>query len=78
MHCTRPNIAFTIEVLSRITHNPAQVHWDAVLGLLKYFRGTMNYALSYKSFSNILEGYIESNWITNSMKLNSQVGESLL
>lgn len=30
MQCTRPNIAFAVGMLSRYTHNPGQIHWNAV------------------------------------------------
>jgi hypothetical protein len=47
MHCTRPYIAFAIEMLNRFTSNPSKEHWDAISRVLRYLKGPMNYGIHY-------------------------------
>ena len=44
---TRPDIAYTISVLSRFNSNPGPEHWKAVKHLFRYLRGTLDYTLTY-------------------------------
>ena len=46
IHCTRPNIAFAVEVLNRFTRKPDWDHWHAIVGIMKYLVGTKNYGLT--------------------------------
>lgn len=57
MHCTRPDITHTINVLCCFTSNPGTEHWKAISRVLTYLEGTINYGLSYKKYSTVLEGY---------------------
>ena len=41
---------------------------------LKYLKGTINYTLTYCGFPSVLEGYSETNWISNSDELKSTSG----
>jgi hypothetical protein len=45
---TRPDIAFTINKLSKYSSNPDSTHLSALKHLLRYVRGTIDYALTYK------------------------------
>nr|GEV03230.1 retrovirus-related Pol polyprotein from transposon TNT 1-94 [Tanacetum cinerariifolium] len=47
MVCTRPDIAYTVSVVSRYLANPGKKHWEAVKWILKYLRGTANVGLVY-------------------------------
>ena len=42
MNCTRPNIAYAINRLSRYTHNPSYTYWSALIIILKCLSGTIN------------------------------------
>jgi len=42
MNFTHPDIAYAVNRLSQYAHNPSQEHWDALLRLLKYLRGTID------------------------------------
>ena len=44
---TRPDIAYTVSVLSRFNSNPGPEHWKAVKHLFRYLKGTMDYSLTY-------------------------------
>jgi hypothetical protein len=42
---TRPDIAFTVGVLSRFLSNPGRLHWNEAKRVLVYLRGTSNYLI---------------------------------
>jgi hypothetical protein len=65
MISTRPDIAFAVGKLSRYTHNPSLIHWQAMNRVFKYLKGTMDYSLTYSGFPSVLEGYSDASWITN-------------
>ena len=44
---TRPDIAFAVSVLSHFQSNPGPAHWKAMLHLLAYLKGSINYKISY-------------------------------
>jgi len=61
MSFSRPDIAYAVGRLSRYTQCSSQDHWDALAGLMKYLRGTMDYAIEYSGFPAVLEGYSDAN-----------------
>ncbi|XP_062026089.1 secreted RxLR effector protein 161-like isoform X2 [Rosa rugosa] len=46
--CTRPDIAFSVGVLSRYQSNPGNEHWVAGKKVLRYLQKTKNYMLVYR------------------------------
>ena len=64
---TRSDIAYAVNKLSRYTSNPDESHWTALKVVLSYLKGTIAYGLYYKGFSSILEGYLDANWISDSV-----------
>lgn len=42
---TRPDISYAVGVLARFNKNPGPQHWKAVQRLLRYLKGTVNFAL---------------------------------
>ena len=44
---TRPDISYSVGVLSRFSANPALQHWAAVKHLFQYLKGTLDYKLTY-------------------------------
>ncbi|KAJ9557953.1 hypothetical protein OSB04_012567 [Centaurea solstitialis] len=74
MLSTRPDIAFAVGKLSRYTHNPGLVHWQAINRVFKYLKGTMDYGLTYSGFPSVLEGYSDASWITNKEDHSSTSG----
>ncbi|KAH9650283.1 hypothetical protein KPL70_026315 [Citrus sinensis] len=61
--CTRPDILYTVGLVSRYIENPKTTHFKTAKGILRYIKGTINFSLLY-SFSNDykLVGYSESDW----------------
>ncbi|XP_059638607.1 secreted RxLR effector protein 161-like [Cornus florida] len=62
MYCTRLNIAFAMGTLSKYTSNPGKEHWNALLRILKYLKGTIDYGLHYSKFPAVIEGYNDATW----------------
>ncbi|XP_070031594.1 secreted RxLR effector protein 161-like [Nicotiana tomentosiformis] len=71
---TRPDIAYDVCRLSIYTHNPNREHWSSLDRLMKYLRGTMNYGILYSEFPSTLEGYSDTNSISNSDETKSISG----
>ena len=65
MSCTRLDIAYAINKLSRYTSNPGAMHWQRIMRVLKYLRFTRDYGLHYTRYPTVLEGYNDANWISN-------------
>ncbi|TYK29682.1 gag/pol protein [Cucumis melo var. makuwa] len=65
MLCTRPDICYLVEIVSRYQSNPGRDHWTAVKNILKYLRRTKDYMLVYGSKDLILTGYTDSDFQTD-------------
>ena len=74
MSFSRPDIAYAVGRLSRYTQCPNQEHWDALARLMRYLRGSMDYAFEYSGFLIVLERYSDANWISNSDEIKSISG----
>ncbi len=59
---TRPDIAYSISVVSRYASNPTQTHWQAVKRIFRYLRGTHQMKLVFRGALKPLEGYTDSDW----------------
>jgi len=71
MSFSRPVIAHAVGRLSRYTQCLNQEHSDVLTRLIRYLRGSMNYAIEYSRFSAIQEEYNDANWIYNSDETKS-------
>ena len=65
MTCVKPNITYAVGILSKYTSNPSRLYWSGVIRILKYLKATKNYGICYTSYPSILEGFSNTNWITN-------------
>jgi Reverse transcriptase (RNA-dependent DNA polymerase)/gag-polypeptide of LTR copia-type/Integrase core domain/GAG-pre-integrase domain/Domain of unknown function (DUF4219)/Zinc knuckle len=60
---TRPDISFSVGVVSRFMHDPSKHHLGAAKRILKYIAGTAEYGLWYaKENGDELVGYSDSDW----------------
>jgi hypothetical protein len=62
---TRPDICYTVSVLSRYMQNPRELHWRFVKKLLKYIKTTKDFCLVYtknKSSDSELIGYSDADY----------------
>lgn len=49
---TRPDLQFSVSLLSRFMSKPNQTHLQAVKRVLRYLKGTLNYGILYKKGGN--------------------------
>ncbi|KAL2460097.1 Beta-galactosidase 3 [Abeliophyllum distichum] len=73
-NCTRPDIAYIVNKLSRFTSNPSVEHWKALNRVLRYLRHTVEYGLHYSRYPAVLEGYTDANWISDTKDSKSTSG----
>ncbi|XP_057990595.1 uncharacterized mitochondrial protein AtMg00810-like [Hevea brasiliensis] len=72
---TRPEIAYSVGVISQFMQNPRTSHLDAAKRILRYFKGTTNYDLLYKKESSfLLKGYTDPDWAGNANDRRSTSG----
>ena len=62
MLCTRPDIYYTVSIVSRYQSNPGPEHWTAVKHILKYLNKTKHYFLLFGSEDLNIQGYTDSNF----------------
>ncbi|XP_036320876.1 secreted RxLR effector protein 161-like [Rhagoletis pomonella] len=59
---TRPDIAYTVSVLSQFNTNFGIKHWIAAKRVLRYLKGTQNLGLLFKKNGKNLTGYAVADW----------------
>lgn len=60
---TRPDIAFSVGVVSRFMQNPTKHHFGAAKRILRYVAGTVDYGIWYAANSIFcLQGFSDSDW----------------
>jgi len=57
---TRPDISFPISKLAQFLVNPAQIHLDAALCVLRYLKGTRRWTLNLRGDIADIAGYTDS------------------
>ncbi|GJW96844.1 hypothetical protein Tco_0178652 [Tanacetum coccineum] len=62
---TRPDLAHAISRLSRYTSNPSDAHWKAMTRVLHYLRYNQDFGLHYDRYPAVIEGYNDTNWISD-------------
>ncbi|KAA0047426.1 gag/pol protein [Cucumis melo var. makuwa] len=74
MSCIRPDICYSVGIVSRYQSNPGCDHWTTVKNILKYLRRTKDYMLVYGSKDMILIGYTDSDFQTDKDARKSTLG----
>ncbi|KAK2979414.1 hypothetical protein RJ640_029963 [Escallonia rubra] len=60
---TRPDIAYSVGVVSQFMDKPQIPHLNVAKKILRYVEGTLEYGLRYKkSDSFLLSGFIDTDW----------------
>jgi hypothetical protein len=60
---TRPDITYALSVLARFQANPGPAHWKAMLHLLAYLKGTLDYRITYHRGGSIDPiGYVDADY----------------
>ena len=74
---TRPDITYTTGQLSQHCHEPKIRHWNTVLRVLQYLKGTINYSIPYSSRGPIgpkLQGYCDVDYAGDILDRHSVSG----
>ena len=73
---TRPNIAFSVNLLARYSSAPTIRHWNGIKHILRYLHGTSDMGLfDYKAMEPQLLGYADARYLSNhNHKARSQAG----
>ncbi|GKB18022.1 putative reverse transcriptase domain-containing protein [Tanacetum coccineum] len=77
VRCTRPDVAFSHNLMSRYQQNPGKSHWTAIKNILKYLRNTKDMFLVFGGDSTTEMGvtfYTDASWETHRDDLRSQKG----
>ena len=72
-NCTRPDIAFSVNLLARYSSTPTQRHWNGVKHIFRYLKGTIDMGLFYSQKSgSALVGYADAGYLSDPHKAKSQ------
>jgi hypothetical protein len=74
MVSTRLDIAHVVEVVSRFMSNLSKPHWEAVKWILRYLKGTSDYALCFGGNNVHLQGFTDSDLAEDLDKRRSTTG----
>ena len=74
-NCTRPDIAFSVNLLARYSSAPTRRHWNGIQHILRYLSGTTDMSLFYSNKSKEkLLGYSDAEYLSDLHKARSQTG----
>ncbi|KAK9141659.1 hypothetical protein Syun_011059 [Stephania yunnanensis] len=74
-NCTRPDIAFAVNLLARYNSSPTRRHWNGVKNIFRYLRGTSDMGLFYSRWIKLnLQGYADAGFLSDPHKACSQTG----
>lgn len=60
---TRPDLMYSVSLLSRFMQEPREKHMVAAKRVLRYVKGTLDYGIEYKSVEKgLLQGFSDSDW----------------
>lgn len=61
---TRPDISYSVGILSRFLERPTENHWNMAMRVLRYIRGTRHIGLNYRTDENSFElvGWADADW----------------
>ena len=74
---TRPDLAFSVGVVSRFMEAPSRAHWGAVKQILRYLKGTTGYGCKYGRGTEakpLLLGYSDSDFAGDAADRKSTTG----
>lgn len=79
MICTRPDVAYSISILSKFMSNPGKPLWHQLKWLMRYLKGILDVGLCYNhnyTEDEIVKGYVDSDYrgcIDSRISLSSYV-----
>lgn len=57
---TRPNISYTVTMVSHFSKNPGMPHWDTIRCIYRYLLGTKELKPTYGGMEGALVGYVDA------------------
>ena len=74
-NCTRPDIAFAVNLLARYSSTPTRRHWVGVKTILRYLQGTQDLGLWYsRKWVFSMVGYVDAGYMSDLHNARSQNG----
>ena len=72
-NCTRPDIAFAVNLLARYSAAPTRRHWVGVKTILRYLQGTIDLGLFFpKNHDLTMVGYADAGYRSDPHNVKSQ------
>ncbi|XP_071719062.1 uncharacterized mitochondrial protein AtMg00810-like [Rutidosis leptorrhynchoides] len=72
---TRPEIAYSVSIVSQFMQCLTNVHLDAAKMILRYVKGSMGHSLCYKKCDDyLLNGFVDADWMGNVNDRHSTLG----
>ena len=61
---TRPDLAYSLSIVSQYMHSPSEEHMKVVLRILQYLKSSPGKGIMFTKGANSLsiEGYTDANW----------------
>jgi transposase InsO family protein len=83
MLCTRPDIAYSVAVLSKYAHNPTPAHQEGIIRVLQYLRDTPQLGITYTGEPSITDepqllGYCDADWAADRDERKSITGYAFM
>jgi hypothetical protein len=74
-NCTRPDIAFAVNLLARYNTAPTRRHWVGVKTILRYLKGTQNLGLWFPKRGDLtMVGYVDAGYMSDPHNTRSHTG----
>ena len=74
-YVTKPDIAFSVNLLARYSSSPTRRHWKEIKHILRYLRGTSEMSLFYTNKDSAdLVGHADAGYLSDLYKSRSQIG----
>lgn len=71
---TRPDIAYSISLLSQFNNCYNELHWKCVKRVLRYLKGTKSLSLRYCQEGSLLHGFADADWASDKCDRRSYTG----
>lgn len=73
--CTRPDIAYAVNSVSRYNSDPGKAHWVAVKRIFRYLKATINLRLEFANNKNAnIIGFSDADWASDVDRRRSCTG----
>ena len=60
---TRPDLCYSVHVLSQVMHAPREAHWDAAMRVIRYLKGSPGQGIMLKADCDLhIRAYCDSDW----------------